>query len=146
MKTSQKKKRCYVFSYEGVVDGQKCKTKPKKLRFWVRDIFRQRKQCGEYSRLVQELKNWRSGILFQVCLHTFHIGYKLISLYVHYSLLYYENLLSHNPLTVSGEKIVLCDNNQLSSSKKYSFFLFVSGIKHSHKRPGRLKDSPRSHH
>ena len=31
---------------------QKRKTKHKKPRFWVRDIFRQIEQYGEYSRLV----------------------------------------------------------------------------------------------
>ena len=35
---------------------QKRKTKHKKPKFWVRDIFRQIEQYGEYSRLVQELK------------------------------------------------------------------------------------------
>ena len=35
---------------------QKRKTKHKKPKFWVRDIFRQIEQHGEYSRLVQELK------------------------------------------------------------------------------------------
>ena len=35
---------------------QKRKTKGKKPKFWVRDIFRQREQYGEYSKLVQELK------------------------------------------------------------------------------------------
>ena len=31
---------------------KKRKTKRKKPRFWVRDVFRQREQYGEYSRLV----------------------------------------------------------------------------------------------
>ena len=32
------------------------KRKSEKLRFWVRDIFLERKQYGKYSRLIQELK------------------------------------------------------------------------------------------
>ena len=34
---------------------QKHKTKRKKPRFWVRDIFREREQYGECGRLVQKL-------------------------------------------------------------------------------------------
>ena len=32
------------------------KRKSEKSRFWVRDIFLERKQYGKYSRLIQELK------------------------------------------------------------------------------------------
>ena len=77
---------------------QKLKKKRKKLRFCVRDIIRQRKQYGEYGRLVQELKTGDRKFI-------------LITLYVHYSFLYYEDLQSRNSLTVSGENIVLIGNS-----------------------------------
>ena len=34
----------------------KCRSKRRKSRFWVRDIFRQREKYGEYSKPVQKLK------------------------------------------------------------------------------------------
>ena len=85
---------------------QKRKTKRWKPRFCVRDIFRQREQYGEYSRLVWDVKLEIGKFILSVFTY-FSYWLKLISVYIHYYFLYYEDLLGRNPLTVSGEKIVL---------------------------------------
>ena len=58
----------YFFCYEGVA-GDRNEKKHEKSRFWVRDIFLERKQYGKYSRLIQELKTVDREFFLDVVLH-----------------------------------------------------------------------------
>ena len=64
-----------------------------------------------------------------MCLHAFHIDCNVVSLYLHYSFLHYEDFQSLNPLYISGQKIVLIDNNLMSCRKSITFSLLFGNKK-----------------
>ena len=78
MNTWQKKERCYFFCYEGVVEGINVGKRVKTQDFGLETFFVKGSNMENIATSAGS-ENWRSRILFFVCLHTFHVGWILVS-------------------------------------------------------------------
>ena len=63
MRTSQKKKRCYFFCYEGDIDGKNERKSVKSQDFGLETFFLKGSNMENIATSA-ETENWRSRILF----------------------------------------------------------------------------------